>query len=437
MRSTTSVPAVLLLGLAFLSPPGAGAAAAATCHGMATTPAQVDASGSITGTDGNDVIVSAGAGKVRGLGGDDIICVTGFAPRPFIDAGPGNDVVDATAASHGAWAILGPGADRYDGSAERDIVHAGSGYPESIDAETDDIDTGRSGGEDDWVVSGRPGSPNADRITMGRGRLDWDGIATQAGLVDGGAGSQLGLDASQAQSLVLDNIVDTAVVDGQLILAFTGFSRFHVTAHEGPRSFVFRGSDYVDELSMDVFRASRGSTQDVTLGRGNDRLVLRTGRPAPATTYDAGPGRHDAIELVLPDEKDVDLDLRRGRLSTGVRSREVTVAVPGFEQAKLMAEDVEVTGTDRANTIRVHACQARVDARGGVDQVRWIGDFADEELMCLGRRARFLGGNGRDVIWGSPGPDRLIGGRDEDLARGRRGHDVCQAEKTITCEVRL
>lgn len=434
MRSTTSIPATLLLALALLPPPSAGAAAA-TCQGMPTTPTQVDDSGWITGTEGNDVIVSAGAERVRALGGDDVVCVTGFAPEPFIDAGPGNDVVDATTVPHGAWTVLGPGADQYDGSTALDVVHAGASLPEIADVETDDIDTGDSGA--DIVVSGQPGLPNADRIMMGHGRLDWYGIGTQAGLVDGGAGSELRLDASESQSLVLDNIVDTAVVDGQLILAFTGFSRFHVTAHRGPRSFVFRGSDYADELSMDIYRAPRGATQDVTLGRGNDRLVLRAWRPSPATTYDAGAGRHDAIELVLTDQREADLDLRRGRLSTRVRSHEVTIATPGFEQAKVMAEHVKVTGTDRANTILVHACRARVDARGGVDQVRWVGRFKGEELLCLGRRARFLGGNGRDFIWGSPGPDRLIGGRDEDLARGRRGHDVCEAEKTNKCEVRL
>ena len=116
------------------------------------------------------MIVTGTAQYVLGYGGDDLICVTGGAkdPIPSINAGPGNDVVDTTAADlEYISTVLGEGADVYFGGAASDAVTAGTGFNDGAplpDNERDVIDTGAGG---DNITSTGSTVPNSDVITAG------------------------------------------------------------------------------------------------------------------------------------------------------------------------------------------------------------------------------------------------------------------------------
>ena len=49
-------------------------------------------------------------------------------------------------------------------------------------------------------------------------------------------------------------------------------------------------------------------------------------------------------------------------------------------------------------------------------------------------RVRAFGNAGDDLLWGRNHDDRLLGGSGVDVADGRGGTDMCEAETTVRCE---
>lgn len=96
-RSTTLVVSALVAGALLSAPSAAASGTAQTCQGK---PATIVGTGpDIQGTTGNDVIVTGGSSVTLADAGDDLICVTPYPHEDlFVDAGPGDDVVDASVA---------------------------------------------------------------------------------------------------------------------------------------------------------------------------------------------------------------------------------------------------------------------------------------------------------------------------------------------------
>jgi Ca2+-binding RTX toxin-like protein len=120
LRVVLTTALVVASALALTGPIAPTYAAAAVCQGQ---PATIEGStGTITGTEGNDVIVSTGPDTdVRALGGNDLICVVGGS----VETGPGDDSVVSTApANVGTTAFLFGGNDSYVGGAGGDDVTA-------------------------------------------------------------------------------------------------------------------------------------------------------------------------------------------------------------------------------------------------------------------------------------------------------------------------
>ena len=440
MLRTTTISAAALLGLTLLAPPTAHAVGE-TCRGEAATLVGSPQTIRITGTEGRDVIVTNGSSMVDALGGDDLVCVTGFGAQVF--AGDGDDLVDATTLGElGVQARLGSGNDRFEGGPGADVVWGGTEGTSSVplvDIERDVIGTGppaSSGIPRDTVYSGQRGASNEDEIRIQRGVLIWAGIPTATTVVVGGADSILGLDGAAGGSITLDNVAGTMAVDAQPLLRFSGFTGFSLLAMDGLDDFSFRGGSRDEQLSLDLWEAT---PQTVKMGGGDDDVRFYApyaGGITKQTSYAGGAGR-DTLELTLPEELDVDLDLARGRLSTGRTAREVTVRATGFESSSVMAEDVELSGTSGSNTLRVYACRSTVEGRAGKDRLATFDEVMDEGLQCRGAKARFFGGSGKDALVGGRGPDRLVGGPGRDSVDGSTGRDVCQGEKLRRCEVRL
>jgi hypothetical protein len=433
MRPLRPLLATLVLAAASSAAVPAAGAAGETCQGVLATVVGAPGQRDLLGTEGPDVIVTNDSAVVLALGGDDLICVTGRNWTTRVDAGEGDDIVDASAAGSGSTTVLGAGADQYTGSTSAESVTAGTDTTPSVDTDTDVINT--RGAYDDAVRSGQTGVANPDRISLGRGTLTWRGIPTPTSVLDGGRFSQLSLELDAPGQAVLDNRAGTLTRTGAPTLAFTGFTQFVVTTADGTGPFQFIGSDLSEGLELTAWRFLDHRVQ---MYGGSDRLRVSADHELQGfTEYDGGAGARDRLTLTMPREEVVDLDLRRGLRTTGRRDRERTAHAGAFESASVMAQRVDLVGTERRNALAVDACRARVEGRGDADQISDERHDTDAHLPCSGRRATFVGGAGRDVLRGTPGPDRLLGGPGHDEAQGRRGRDVCAAEERHGCEVRL
>lgn len=425
-----------LIGAALLAPVTAATAVGETCQGRPATivgPAPGGLRG-IDGTEGPDVIVMNGSGSVLALGGDDLICVTGNL-EVYVYAGEGNDVVDASQTT-GTTTVLGAGDDTYLGSAARDIVTAGAGPYD--DTGKDVISTGPRSELRDTVDTGQPGQPNSDEVRAGYVDVEWHGSATGAGVLDGGADSLLRLQPETWGMSINNDLGVLASARWPQNQSISGFTDFTVQSRPGLTHFAFGGSTRDETLTFDSLR--KKVLFQVSMGNGDDELsVVSLGTTHRNASFSGGRGS-DHLSLVMPQVSDVDLDLARGRLSTGRGKGEETVAARGFEHAMVEARDVEVVGTPASNDITAEACRATVRGLGGRDSIAAVttrGVSNAGELRCRGaRRMRFHGDAGNDRLFGSAGSDVLVGGPGRDRADGGRGRDTCSAETVKRCEVR-
>ena len=235
MIRTTTLSAAALLALTLLAPPAARAAGE-TCQGSPATIVGSDRSTPIVGTDGPDVIVSTGARVIDARGGDDLVCVVDDTTVLRLDAGTGDDLVDASA-GYVRHAVLGSGADTYLGSQGSDQVWAGTrprGGSGGTDTETDTIDTG-DGQEADEVFSGERGSMNGDQVRVGvLAEVSWAGIPTTSSIVSSVRYGALTLDVRARDRVRIDNVTGVLTYAGAPPLAVPGFTDFTVRSRVRP-----------------------------------------------------------------------------------------------------------------------------------------------------------------------------------------------------------
>jgi Ca2+-binding RTX toxin-like protein len=196
LRAALTVALVVPTTIALTGPAGPTYAAAAVCQGQSAT--IEGAHGDITGTEGNDVIVSTGAETdVKALGGNDLICVVGGG----VETGAGDDSVVSTApAGTTTFVRLTGGSDTYVGGAG------------SSDLTIDEI--------------------SSFHVTMGGGLGTMDLLPTSTsgtGTVD--FGSSVGfLFARGQKSARVDLAAQTAGVDGLLSVTTVGLHTATATA---------------------------------------------------------------------------------------------------------------------------------------------------------------------------------------------------------------
>ena len=388
--------------------PGAPSyAAAETCRAQAAT--IVGTSGqALVGTEGPDVIVTAGALEVDSLGGDDLVCATGSTR--FLDAGEGNDTVDTTPRSGKVVTILGDGDDVFTGGSGFDAVYAGpfddmSGDGAEVDTGRDAIDTGNGGSK---VRTGQHDTVNDDQIVTGDATGDenlvvYKGNQGTAGSLSFGDGpasltvKETGLDLSE---LDVDNRRRKVTSDAGTVVTWTGdVSHFYLSPTNLTLMTVsFHGSAADETLDLNVSDA----VVHADMGPGDDVVDVECSRFfRPGSRVMGGRGRDLARVTDLGPEngcRRLDVDLGALRLFRPVFAK-------GVEDLQVYGNDARVRGDDGPNTILVD-----------------------------GDAARIWGGGGRDRLIGGWGDDFLLGGGGQDVAKGRRGHDLCRAEVTSNCE---
>jgi Ca2+-binding RTX toxin-like protein len=455
MRRRTSLTVTTTLGLVLLVPTlGAGTATAAgeTCRGEAAT--IVGAEGvDIVGTEGRDVVVTNQSQKVRTLGGDDLVCITGPAQTNGgyrsvdLDTGDGDDVVDGTAAP--SWPVrgsLGAGADTFYGGAGADTVSGGTDPFGGAYSDTEhDVLVG--GGGNDVLTSGQQDLPNTDVIDLGEGDdfLTYRGAPSGGSSVTGGGGFDDLFLTTSARDLEIDNGLGRLVADGQVSLTWTGLEGFTVAARDGRADLTFTGTGagerLVSYLDRGVVRASLGGGRDTFVTGG----VLLAG-----SRIDGGAQRD--LFYVTDRASDLDLDLARGSWSSRGGPGRGRAAVVSFEDAELHGRSVRLAGDGGDNRLGVSACTGRLSGRGGNDVLghtndswfetgpdckpRYVLDGGAGRDVLRGLRGDDVlrGGPGNDTLVGDRGDDRLIGGPGRDKADGGEGRDVCDAEKKVRCE---
>jgi Ca2+-binding RTX toxin-like protein len=424
MRRTTPLTTAALLGLALLTPATAATAAGETCRGEAAT--IVGTGPTVTGTEGRDVIVTASAGVVDALGGDDLICVTGPGGSSnllSVDAGAGDDVVDTTAAPANFYVttVLGGGADTFAGGPASDTVYAGEqartgngGYTFGADTEKDTIDTGEG---DDAAWTGAAGTPNRDAVRLGVGtdRLYLGAAnATSDAVLDGGDGLD-GLRLTGGSGDLTLDMARGTFTSPQGTAAFTSFE--FTSLEVGTGTVAYRGTEGDDDVTL---RPTDGvPTLDVTTGGGDDDVTIE---PATAigtgSRIDTGAGTDTLVAATETGR--LALDLATQRFGVGG----VDAVAVGLEDAFLMAPEVVMNGDDGDNELRWNGCDATLRGGLGDDYLGWQFDgiFEFYKFDCTGE-VSMNGGDGRDTVRGSHMDDLLIGGRGHDTIEGRGGDD--------------
>jgi hypothetical protein len=391
----------------------------------------------VTGTDGPDVIVSAG-GDVDAGSGDDLVCIT--QSEGHVRAGAGDDLVtsEGVEASHWTYVELGEGADHFRGGGAVDTVYADS--PDGDDVDRDEILT--AGGVD-IVYSGGGGTANSDVVRTGSGDDRIVVVPPSAdGAVDSGAGYDL-VSFDLTTPIPTDwhfDIASRTTARGGLTSTWSetievlGFVADNGAATGEGSTLAVTGSDHADRLvlyggGLDSFDTS------LRLRGGRDTLHL-AGRHDGNARYQLGAGRDHLVVVPLRRSglwfragQTVRVDLSTGRVDYGPGT--VAAIVTGTENVTAIAARVRVMGDNHDNRIIVGGCDVHVHAGSGDDHAI----HNDLRLGRCSQISRIDGGSGSDRLTGGDrSADLLIGGTGRDLADGRGGTDTCRAETIRHCE---
>ncbi|GAW49147.1 Hemolysin-type calcium-binding region [Nocardioides sp. PD653] len=381
----------------------------------------------MTGTDGDDVVVTHGARRVRTYGGDDLVCVTGSPAQLVVDVAEGDDVVDTTDAARAVTTRLGTGADRLIGGPRADAVTDNEGYVYDDDA-PDVISTG---GGDDAVITADRGAPDRDLVSLGAGddTLTFDGGRGRTRFRGGEGADTLILEPDYAvhAPLVVNNRHQRAMTQGDVVVRWASFERFDLTFTRA-RKVTFRGTAQ-DET---VIVVGRERTQfDISTAGGHDlaKLSLRA-----SGHVDLGAGS-DEIAL-FGNGGPLVLDLsRRSARYVNRHGHLRFLRILGVEDAGAGGwPRVTLIGDAGSNQLRVNAgCRSVIRGGPGDDRMgrRGPATICDDDQ---GPASTMRGGPGDDIMRGGQQDDLLIGGSGTDRADGRIGTDTCRTEARRNCE---
>ncbi|WP_133059113.1 MULTISPECIES: hypothetical protein [unclassified Nocardioides] len=419
--------------------PQASASPAATCDGRPATIEAHDREG-VSGTAGDDVIVTTDVRRVYSGDGDDVVCYRlvdrSFRPRDpaFVFTASGNDRIFVSGGA-GDRVLVEPsyGDDVVVGGPEDDDVDFQGDQDGAAGADRYDLGAGAD------RVAVVPTSFGTNDLTASLGRGD-DTIDLYAGLadeadIDGGPGNNtVVLDTHGCDGeWQVDNVAGDLSCDGQRRLGtWSQFDSFRTDLH--PHATVsFRGGPRSETVEAPHHLGT------VRLGGGDDALLVQKTQALIGARLQGGPGR----DLLLGDlrlqhrPQELRVDLARGRISwlTRVGHPLRTARFSGLERLAAGFEgDVTATGSRGDDELAVDTCDGSVHLTGGGgDDVLTLRDARLSDFVRTHQirecdsvaRGRLDGGPGADVLRGGPGRDRADGGP---------GRDRCtQVDVAIRC----
>lgn len=397
---TARLALLALVTTVLVVPAAPPAHAETTCHGKTATITTIDddGSGTVRGTDGDDVIavdLTAEHGfEVDAGAGDDTICLVADDRAARVDAGPGDDDVDTTGVDGRTAVVLGAGSDVFLGGPGDDDVLAGA---EAVDGPTTDAehDVISTGAGSDEVETGQRNTGNDDDVDLG---ADSDSLSF-AGLPAGGHLSG-GFDSDRLTSAERGSHRWTVDVPGRRLAAgdhegsvLDGFEGYSLSLLAWD-TLTFVGGPGADGLYVGSYRRRPAhGPMDVDLGAGAD--VLSVGQDAHGTLR--GGAGTDRVQLEGPVAGSyrggLEADLGTGRFHASGRPGQRTRS---FESLRAWGwADLDVTGTPGADVIDGRGC--RVTLRGGSGNDHLV-VRRYTYTRCDGQRrsSRAYGGPGRD-----------------------------------------
>ena len=404
-----------------------------TCNGVPATMVGTPG-GTVTGSEGPDVIVTAGALRVSALGGDDLICTTGTAhvgtgpADVIVDGGPGNDLVDRRDDPDPAvltFVMLSSGHDTFYGGPGADSVSAG-------DQDSDLIQT--FGGND--YVDYPSSAHGSDVVDLGDGDDQLYAGTPLAGLdVAGGPGSDVVEMQLTKGHWALSASDGSLTRNGAPADHLTGFETWDLVG--GRRSRLdFTGTPHGDELvvtppSLLTSAEMRGGADSVNLHdsfyKPDSHLIVVNGGSGTDTLAYTG---------LVPRRTSIDLNRHRFRASDGAHG-----TATEFENAWGEGNTVMLRGNDRANVLSWTGCAGRgtVHGLGGADTIQFqeYEDSDDAATICPRPGLHAYGDAGDDLLLGGRRSDLLVGGPGHDAGDGGSRRDTCvSVEVRTSCEVR-
>ena len=316
--------------------------------------------------------------------GDDTIRIESldllFAGTIRIDAGAGNDTIDAAAAGlstviqSGAGddtITTGSGDDRVDGSAGRDLISTGAGNDSVYGgAGADTID----GGAGDDLINAQGGS--GESLTGGEGD----------DTLRGGGGQDAVVELADV-NFVLTNQSLTGLGNDVLV----GIEAARLSGAESANTI--DASDFSGRTTLDG-----GAGNDLLIGgRRGDRLLGRDG----ADTLQGG-GGHDTL--------------------FGGADNDSLNGGNGHDSLRGSDGDDSLDGGTGSDTLKGDAGNDYLLGGDGNDGLS--GGEGDDTINGQMGRDTLLGDAGNDCLFGGGGADIAIGGRGIDTATGNSGDDV-------------
>ena len=330
----------------------------------------------------------------------------GFAGAMTINAGDGNDAIDASAANVATKQNGSGGNDTLTGGTSNDTLNGGSGEDSLVGGPGNDKLQGQGNSLD--TLTGGPGD---DTLDGGDGydhiaeSADVDFTVTDSTLTGLGSDTLINIQLAQLFGGSSSNTLDASAFTGR---AFLNGSGGHDTLRGGSgydRMFGGSGRDLIVGGDKDDVLRGQGGNQDTLIGgAGNDKLNGGAG-------HDDLSGGEGDDQLTGESGNDV-LDGGTGTDRLLERSN-----------VNMTLTDISLTGglgTDVLTSIEV----AYLKGGNGDNLLDGSGFSGDMTVIGVGGNDTIKGGSGNDVLNGRSGLDLLLGGDGDDTLKGMRDNDT-------------
>jgi len=369
--------------------------------------------------------VTAGANlielQINTLAGNDSItlALNLAGTRKVVDAGAGNDMVNASAMLDGVTIYGGLGDDHITGSPFADWISGGSGNDTILGLAGDDTIYGDEGNDE---ITGGPGS---DRLFGGDGsdRFLWNN-GDGSDVVEGGEG-----------------------VDVQVVFGADMGDDFVLRTKTGDETRALLERTNLGPFTIDMAKVEQ---VDIHGGTGGDAIEIRDLFTTDVRQVNVDVGAQAEQDAVVVHGRSVADGVALTALNGGV----VNIAGLAYDvnvssinsvldgdtlTFEGNAGDDLIFASDNLHTIfgtlLAHVDNLILNGGEGNDSISGFGQLnggAGDDMLVGGNYAQTInGGDGNDQLYGGGGDDVLNGGAGEDLLVGGPGNDIINGGDTL------